>query len=148
MESPSVAVIDALNSLIEAEVGSIFRFVGEGSPYLGRAGAEVRRPLQEMVERNDRHAAELAALVHRLGGEPAVPLAVRAEDQYLSYLSLKFLLPKLVDAKELMIQRYENVLRVVRGQQEIREILERHLAEMRADLDVLRKAAGDVAKAK
>jgi hypothetical protein len=144
MESPSVAVIDALNSLIEAEVGSIFRFVGEGSPYLGRAGAEVRRPLQEMVERNDRHATELAALVHRLGGEPAVPLAVRAEDQYLSYLSLKFLLPKLVDAKELMIQRYENVLRVVRDREEIREVLERHLAEMRADLDVLRKAAGDV----
>ncbi|MDB5172754.1 MAG: hypothetical protein JWO87_2202 [Phycisphaerales bacterium] len=144
MQSPSVAVIDALNSLVEAEAGSIFRFVGEGSPYLGRAGAEIRRPLQEMVERNDRHAAELAALIHNLGGEPAEPSTVRAEDQYLSYLSLKFLLPKLVDAMALMIQRYENAMRVVEGQPETRQVLERHLQEMRADLDVLKKAAGDV----
>ncbi|MDB5292886.1 MAG: hypothetical protein JWL69_4127, partial [Phycisphaerales bacterium] len=147
MQSPSVALIDALNSLLEAEAGSIFKFVGEGSPYLGRAGAEIRRPLQEMVERNDRHAAELAALIHNLGGEPAVPMTVRAEDQYLSYLSLKFLLPKLVGAKELMIQRYENALAAIDGQPEIRQVLERHLQEMRTDLDVLRKAAGDVRNA-
>src|SRR5437773_1512468 len=37
MTSPPVAVVDALNSLLEAEQSSVFRFMGEGSPYLSRA---------------------------------------------------------------------------------------------------------------
>ena len=39
---PPVAVVDALNSLLEAEQGSVFRFMGEGSPYLSRASADGR----------------------------------------------------------------------------------------------------------
>src|SRR5665213_189491 len=105
MPTPSIAIIDALNSLLEAEVQSIFHFVGKNSPLLERAGAEVRQPLDEMVHHLDQHAQEVSHLIRHLGGRPSTPPAPKAEDQYLSFLSLRFLLPKLVDAKELMIQR-------------------------------------------
>src|SRR6185295_16051871 len=102
-ESPpmqSAVVVDALNSLLEAELDSIFRFMEEGSPYLGRASAEVRRPLHEMVQSSEQHSAELYAMIESLGGTPT-PRSIRPEEQYLAFLSLKFLLPKLVDAKRL-----------------------------------------------
>src|SRR5947208_16698725 len=103
--SPPAAVIDALNSLLEAEQGSVFRFMGEGSPYLSRAAAEVRRPLAEMVTSTDRRAGELFSLIESLGGSP-IPRGLRPEEQYLAFLSLKFLLPKLVTERELTIPRY------------------------------------------
>src|SRR5688500_904651 len=131
MSSPPVAVVDALNSLLEAEQGSVFRFMGEGSPYLSRASADVRRPLQEMVAANQRYTMELARMIQRLGGEP-VPRRLQPEEQYLGFLSLKFLLPKLVDEKVLILQRYENVLRQCPdAPPEVIDMLRRHQADCR-----------------
>src|SRR5437762_7229053 len=111
MASP-VAVVDALNSLLEAEQNSIFRFMGEGSPYLNRASAETRRPLQQMVKTSYRHCGQLYQMIEHLGGVPR-PCGIEPEEQYLAFLSLKFLLPKLVDAKQLTIQRYQNTLKSI-----------------------------------
>src|SRR5947209_7667202 len=94
MPSAPVAVIDALNSLLEAELNSVFRFMGEGSPYLSRAAAEVRRPLAQMVASNQHNVENLGAIIEALGGV-AVPRSIDPEEQYLAFLSLKFLLPKL-----------------------------------------------------
>src|SRR5688500_1584797 len=106
-----IAVVDALSSLLEANVNSVFRFMGEGSPYLSRATVEVRRPLQEMVLAGNRRGAELAALLESLGAPTTVLASPQNEEQYLAYLSLKFLLPKLVEEKKLCLARYENALR-------------------------------------
>ena len=142
--SPPVAVIDVLNSLLEAEQNSVFRFMGEGSPYLSRASADVRRPLQEMVEANGRYSMDLARMIQRLGGEP-VPRRVQPEEQYLAFLSLKFLLPKLVDEKILILQRYENALRQLSGAPpEVLDLLRRHQVECREALEKLKKASEDV----
>src|SRR5271163_3890336 len=84
MSTPSAAVIDALNSLLEAEANSIFHFVGAGSPYLDHAGPEIRQPLEEMRRHLDQHEAELSQLIRELGGEPSTPPKPRAEDQYLN----------------------------------------------------------------
>jgi hypothetical protein len=144
MTSPPVAVVDALNSLLEAEQNSVFRFMGEGSPYLNRATADVRRPLQEMVNANLRHVEALGTMVQRLGGYP-VPRAVQSEEQYLAFLSLKFLLPKLVTEKELIIRRYDNALRALMdAPPEVTRLLRAIQAEHKAHLDVLRKSASDV----
>lgn len=144
MSSPPVAVVDALNSLLEAEQNSVFRFMGEGSPYLGRASADVRRPLQQMVDANQRHCAALADLVVDLGGEPA-PRALCPEEQYLAFLSLKFLLPKLVDEKDLIIRRYENALRAMPdATPRVTRVLRANLAEHKAHRETLQKAADEV----
>jgi len=144
----SAAVVDALNSLLEAELNSVFRFMGEGSPYLHKATADVRQPLQEMVNTSERHAGELHGMIDYLGGVP-VPRSLRPEEQYLAFLSLKFLLPKLVDAKNLTIRRYENALRALpHAPSEVRDLLNAHLATHREQLKLLEKSAADVLKAK
>jgi hypothetical protein len=144
MTSPPAAVVDALNSLLEAELGSVFRFMGEGSPYLSRASAEVRRPLEQMVEANQRYVMALGTMIQRLGGEP-VTRPVRPEEQYLAFLSLKFLLPKLVNEKTLIYRRYENVLRqLADAPPEVTELLRQHQAECAAQLETLKKASASV----
>ena len=144
----SAAVIDALNGLLEAELNSVFRFMGEGSPYLSRATADVRRPLAEMVATSDRHAAELSDLIESLGGYP-LPRSLRPEEQYLAFLSLKFLLPKLADEKRLMIRRYENALRAIGtgAPREILDVLHNHIANHEAHMHLLDKKAAEAAHA-
>jgi hypothetical protein len=145
MHEPPAAIIDVLNGLLEAELGSIFRFMGEGSPYLDRATADVRKPLQEMVATIPRRTRELADLIESLGGVPT-PRNILPEEQYLAFLSLKFLLPKLVGAKELLITRYENALRALKGAPpEVVDLLKRELNEHKSQLEILNKAAEEVA---
>ena len=140
-----VRVVDVLNGLLESERSNVMRFMGEGSPYLSRATAEVRRPLQEMVDTNARHVRELGELIQSLGGVPSAIIGVSREEQYLAFLSLKFLLPKLVYAKQGTIERYENALNALReAQSEVRALLASHLAEHRAQIEILRKASDDV----
>ena len=146
MAATPEAVVDALNALLEAEQNSIFRFMQEGSPYLGRATAEVRRPLNAMVQESYRHCAELSAMVESLGGVPR-PRGLQPEEQYLAFLSLKFLLPKLVEAKKLTIRRYENTLKALDdapGAADARGLLEQHINEHRTDLATLERATADV----
>ena len=146
-----VALVDTLNALLEAEQNSVFRFMDEGSPYLHRATAEVRRPLHEMVASSHRHAGELHALVESLGGIPA-PRLLQPEEQYLAFLSLKFLLPKLVEAKQEMIERYENALKTIKGNEDgaadVRELLTSLLQEHEVQLKTLEEAASRVAHQK
>ena len=146
-----VAVIDLLNSLLEAEMNSYFRFMGEGSPYLSRATVEVRRPLQEMMLAERRRAGELADLIESLGTVPTPSVGIRRDEQFLAYLSLKFLLPKLEEEKQLEVQRYENALRGIKPlpqvPAEVPAVLNAHLAQLRAELAALEQAAAHVATA-
>lgn len=139
MPTLAVAIIDALVSLLEAEANSIFQFVGEGSPYLTGASPQIRQGLVEITHHLDQNTRELVEQIRRLGGAPITPPAEDAEEQYLPYLSLRFLLPKLVEAKKLMIRRYENALLAVQGNAEVVQTLERQLARMHVDLATLQR---------
>ena len=145
---PPAAIIDVLNGLFEAELSSIFRFMGEGSPYLSKATAEVRKPLEQMVNTIPRRTREIADMIDSLGGVPT-PRNIQPEEQYLAYLSVKFLLPKLVTSEELLITRYENALRALKDAPEaVTDLLKRELAEHKSQLEILKHAAQDVAKGK
>lgn len=147
---PPVAVVDLLTSLLEAEMNSVFRFMGEGSPYLGRASAEVRKPLQEMVLAEHRRAGELADLIESLGTVPTPAGAIRRDEQYLAFLSLQFLLPKLLIEKKLHIERYENALAGLKQTHlpqvpaQAIAVVESQLAELRNELSALERAAQHV----
>jgi hypothetical protein len=148
MPTAPAAVVDALNSLLEANQNSIIRFMGEGSPYLTRATIELRGQLQQMLNANLRRSRDLHELVDALGGEPRM-LGVAPEEQYLAYLSLKFLLPKLVEAKELIIRRYENAQKAIgKLSPEATALLDRHLAQHHAELATLQAATQNVLAAK
>lgn len=149
-QSPAPAlVVDQLNSLLEAELNSMFRFMGEGSPYLSRATVEVRRPLTEMVLAERRRAGELADLIESMGTVPTPAVGIRRDEQYLAFLSLQFLLPKLVGEKKLHIERYENALQALSSAPGAagvaRALVESHLLELRHELQSLESAANHVA---
>jgi len=142
--SAPVAIIDALNSLLEAEVNSILRFMGAGYPYLNRATAEIRRPLQDMLARREQRISTLASLIESLGGVPNnAPPGVDPEEQYLAFLSLKFLLPRLIHGKQLIFERYDNTLRALRAQKDVDPEVLRTIEEMteehRAGIERLEK---------
>lgn len=141
MRATSVAVVDVLNSLIETEQHSIFRLMGDDSPYLREAGPAVRRVLEEEKEASYRHADELARLVRQLGGQP-IESRRTSRPPMLEFVSLRFLLPKLVEDKELLVRYYENALHALGGDNpEVEQVLGGHLAEHQAHLDVLRDAS-------
>jgi len=144
-----VAVVDLISSLLESTVNSIFRFIEEGSPHVSRATVEIRRPLQEMVVANHRRAGELAALLESLGGQPTVQSTVSPDEQYLAFLSLKFLLPKLVGEKKLCLQHYDNALegvkRLPQVPPEVPALFTRHREQQRQELAALEAAAAHVA---
>jgi septal ring factor EnvC (AmiA/AmiB activator) len=153
MSTAPAALIDNLNSLLDAERTSLFRFMSEGYPYLNRASVEVRLPLQEMVRTIDNRVDRLAALIESLGGvADSSPRGIDREEQYLAFLSLKFLLPKLLDAKKMLIERYENALKSLptnkEGAAETKILLTSLLGEHRAQLKTLTEAASRVATQK
>ena len=140
MPTTSAAVLDALCSLLDAERGSIFRLTGSDSPYVAKASAQVRQMLQTMFESSYTHEREIAQEVRRLGGEPAGRTSARPEEPYLEFLSQRFLIPKLVGEKELLIRFFENALHSIGHESaEVRQIIQRQLAQHKADLESLRQ---------
>jgi hypothetical protein len=130
----TAALLDVLYGLFEAEEGSLFRFMRQGNPYLTRATVETRREIEAMAQTSVRHAAEIAALIEQFGGSIGLAV-VHPANQYLSYLSLKFLIPKLADAKRRMLERYENALRALTdAPPEVVELLKRHIDRHRREL--------------
>ena len=137
----SVAVVDVLNSLIEVEKNSIFRAMGEDSPYVREAPADVRRVLQEEHEATFRNARDLARLVRQMGGQPIQDNSPAHAPPMLEFISLKFLLPKLIEEKELMVRFYDNAIRAVRDvSPEAAEVLRRHDGLHRQHLEAFREA--------
>jgi len=149
MSSAPAQVVDVLGELLDAERNNVIRFMGEGSPHLSRATAEIRAPLQEMVNANARHVRDLGETIIALGGNPSPMPPIVSEEQYLAFLSLKFLLPKLVHAEKLTIQRYENALGALAdASAEVRRLVESQLAEHRQQLQTLQSAADEAQQAK
>ena len=137
----SADILDALGALLEAELGSVFRFLGQGGCYLSRASADIRQPLAKMIQTPDVHARALHELIESEGGYPT-RRRLRPDEQYLAFLSMNFLLPKLIDATKLLIERYENALAVLRNTPpSVIPLLQSHLSDYREQLATLEKAS-------
>jgi hypothetical protein len=137
----TASLLDVLSGLLEGEQTSIFRFMNEGTPYLTRATVDVKRMVNGVAQTNLLHCARLTRAIEDLGGVTRPPSPTR-EDQYLAYLSLKFLLPRLAQDKRESIERYENALKSLAGAPEnIRNLLESHVATHRHQFQLLQDAA-------
>jgi hypothetical protein len=132
-------IIDLLSDLLQSEQAGAFHFMTEADPYINRAEAELRRPLLEMIRNTIRREGELAAVIDELGSSPPPP-AVSKENQYLAFLSVDFLLPKLRDAKLASIRNYEKALKLVGDDEMVTSVLEQHLREHRTELEHIEKA--------
>jgi len=142
--STPLAVLDLLNSLLEAQSDSIFRFLEAGAPYMEQASASLVRPIRDMMKTSHTEAQELIALIQFLGGEGIAP-RLRPQDQYLSYLSFKFLLPKLINEKHLTIERYQSAQTALASidnvPPRVPALLARHLAQHQSDVAQLEQRA-------
>ena len=147
MATAPAVVLDTLASLLEAEQASIVRYVKPSSPYLTRATAKLRADILEWVAASERRETELAGTIARLGGWPG-PRGLQPEEQYMAYLSLRFLMPKLVDAKQLLLDRYENALTQLGKEPgtppEVTQLLTRLRDEHAEQLAAVRKASDEV----
>src|SRR4051812_29630937 len=145
MPNSPAAIVDALQSLHEAEQGSVFRLMGEGSPYVTAAPESVRAPLRRLHEANRRHVRELADAIRHLGGTPQGRRGPEptGDESYLKFLSLKFLVPKLVQEKELLLARYHNALRALpkTAPPEVTTLLRRQVEEQAANVKDLAAVA-------
>jgi hypothetical protein len=140
-----VAVADALVTLLDSERSSIFRLTGENSPYLNNAAPNLRKLLQTMADESVRNEHELADLLRPGDGAVVNSSRVRPDPSYLEFLSLKFMLPKLANAKGVLIRYYENALRALGNDgAEVKLVLRRHLNQHEADLSLLKRAAADL----
>ena len=136
----SVDISGLIGELLQEEQSDLFHFMSTADPYINRAAAELRRPMQEMIDRGVRQSGELVAVLEQLGGI-ARPVRVNNEFQYFAYLSVDFLLPRLIDAKRRSIERYQRALRVVPvADVDVRSVLEGHLAQHLRDMETLSTA--------
>ena len=141
MAAAALDPADLLSDLLCAEQGDVFAYIaGEADPYIGQKSAGLRRLLPAMVATERRREGELAALVDDLGGmlrQAVTP----AEVQYLAYLSAEFVLPKLIDARQRAIARYEQAVEAMPdAPARVMSLLRAHLAELRQELGELKAA--------
>ena len=107
-------MIAQLNDLLDAELNSVFAFIGNSTPYLDRSHAGMRKQLAALVTASHRRAERLYRLIESRGGSP-ITRGMQMGEQHLAYLSIDFLLPKLVEAKRRDIERYREVLHSANG---------------------------------
>jgi hypothetical protein len=140
----TVDLSDVIGELLQEEQSGLFNTMSTADPYINRAAAELRRPMQEMIVRTQRRASELVALVEQLGGTSR-PARVNPEHQYFGYLSIDFLLPKLQEAKRQSIERYQRALQLIPpSEEELRGLIESHLAQHMLEMETLSTAMAHV----
>jgi hypothetical protein len=137
MTMRAVDVSGVIGELLQDEQSDLFYFMSTADPYINRAAADLRRPLQDMIDRGTRQAGELVAVLEQLGGISR-PVRPSPEFQYFAYLAVDFLLPKLYEAKRRSIERYQRALRLTpESETDVRGLLESHLAQHLRDMETL-----------
>jgi bacterioferritin (cytochrome b1) len=125
--------IQILNALLTGEIRSIFAYLHDAHPNLNRASAALRQPLENMIAANQRHAREMADRIEFLGAVPHVP-PIPLEEQYLSFLSMEYLLPQLIEDKEDLIARCKKALAELSATDlESKTIIQQQLSEHESD---------------
>jgi len=99
-------VIAVLRGLLGAERSSVVRFMGSAEIYAGRGEAGRLHAVEQLSAACSRHEAELVAMIEELGSPPGFA-PVPTDYQYLAYLSLEHLRPRIIEAARDALARYE-----------------------------------------
>ncbi len=135
------SIAEVLNDLLASEHGSPFASVVRSTPHLGQRGLDVGRAIKYIATADARRAADLWSLIDSLGLEA---LPGRHHHQAEAYLSIAYVLPKLIDAKQRVLQQYREAIAALgEGTPSIAAILKRHLTEHAGELEVLAEAIAE-----
>ncbi|MBV8781772.1 MAG: hypothetical protein JO353_10280 [Phycisphaerae bacterium] len=130
-------MIDALNELLDAELNSAFAFLEKSTPYLDRTHASLHHALHKMAANSQRRAKRLIDLIESEGASPMVR-GLQPSEQFISYLSIQYLLPTLIEAKQRDIQRYQQAREKMRGP--IAVLLDDMIVEQLVELEDLKSS--------
>jgi len=137
-ETETKPLAEILDRLLAGECGDAFGFVSEAEPYVGRSGAAGWHRIQRMLAAGKRRQALLASHLEDLGATPR-PACSSAANQYLAFLSMEFVLPKLIEAKQRSIRSYEQAIAEAGDSNAaVADLLATNLEEHRQELQVLR----------
>lgn len=138
MRSTMMTAIDpviVLNELLDEELNSPIRYIETSMPYVEPELSHLREPLKQMLTAGQQRVVELISQIQALDGEP-VAYRSQAEEQYLAFLSLKFLLPMLIEWKTKAIHLHERAL-TLDIDSPLREMITRHLQLHQRELGAL-----------
>jgi hypothetical protein len=143
-----IDIVDVLSGLLQTEQANVFHFLTDADPYIHPAAAELRRPLRDIIDATLAREGELASLIIDLGSTPFPP-AVTPEFQYFAFLSIDFLAPKLVEAKQHSINRYSAALEAIGlSDPPAATLLMSHLDQHKRELAELQTILGRLASIK
>lgn len=129
-------IVQVLSGLLAAEQRGILHHLGELGAFVGAKLAGLSRPLAVMAGQQQRNETELGEMIESLGGLTP-PLVVNMEMQTLAFLSVDYLLPKLIEEMKQTIGRYERAIEAAGEGSLENQMLARQLAGYRADMQRL-----------
>lgn len=132
-------VVDVLCGLLAGEQGNLFHFMKEADAYIRPGEVGLRRLIQGMIEADARREEELIGLITERGGCPRLALVV-PERQYMAYLSMEYMLPRLIESREASVRRYEKAVKEVGEEEGVAGVISKQLGELGEELEALRKA--------
>ena len=130
-------VTATLEQLLRSSETNIVHFLPDAYPYIQAGAPDIGPVIQAMVTGDHRREGELAGLIDDLGGVLAPP-PVSTEQQFLAFLEVGFLLPKLADARMALIAQYDQAMAAVSSAPVVVAVLQAHRAELAKDLDSLK----------
>lgn len=130
------AIGDVLLGLLDCERSSPFAQAVAARPYAGPDGIGIRRGLAYIAEADERRAGDLWAAMLALGLEPdPAPPRLQAIEPFLS---MAYVLPPLIKAKQATLQAYRDAIAALDGVgDELQATLRRHLTEHAGELQLL-----------
>ena len=139
------AAVDAatlLTALYWAESQSLLAQLVEKQPYLTRSEARWRKSLLEMIARSRHFGDDLMAVMAKLPGPRLVETHQHSAETVAAvdwaFLSLDFLLPRLIASKQNLLTIYESAVAQLTGAPvALTEMLRRHIGAHQSDLQLL-----------
>jgi hypothetical protein len=136
-----LAVLDTLQSILDAESTSIFRLMTSDHPHALRLSQSTREALSAIVLSTDRRLREVCDFIEAISEQPPAQ-KTPVDDAQLKHLSPKFFLPKLIEEKKLLIERLENAAGLLRVNPQAAALVRSHLHEHLVELEDLIQSAG------
>ena len=137
MNYPGLA--DEISLLLATETCSLARHLESCSPYLTARTYPVWRDLQHMRQASEQHAERLSRLQEQLELPPR-PQPFSSEVANYHYVTLEYLLPKLIAEKRSQIAAYRRAIAHAGRNEQVRTDLESLLADNEAQRASLERA--------
>ena len=129
-----------LNRLLAIEYRSLPMYLRQVAPWVHRGDEPITTALDRIVRDQNEMAGRLSQLIERRGGTPELG-SLRIEFTDMHFLSLDYLVERLIDEARRDIAAIERCVAPSQGDSEARELAEEVLGSERAHLEAFESLA-------